>query len=600
MDVRIGHLTLQPHRQLTEDGKRVALGRKALDLLSVLAHARGSVVSKDELMEAVWPGVIVEENAIQVHMAAVRRALGEAAAALVTIRGIGYQLLATSTSASAMPAPASNKPLLAVLVFENQSPDPDLRFFAEGVSEDILLATARIEGVRVIARTSSFQVQGMERRPKALAATMGATHVLDGSVRRHGERIRIAAQLAQTDDETILWSDGFDGGLQDIFSLQEQIAGAVAAALRRRFSPAPARRIINPLALDLYLQGRQLSGAEQYRRQCIDFYEAALEIQPDYWEAWASLAVTLAAAARWDNNAAPYAELEPQVRHAAAMALSLNADAASAQVALSILEPFACFARREDYFGGALASEPANPEVLRQYAEFLYAVGRIREASALVEEAWQKDPLNYLCVENHASILFELGLKTESYETYRFARHRWPDIWWFHFEPILLASFDGDWPMVDALLAEKGADRPELAIARNVAATLRSRSPEAAAQALATIEARLNASGHADPSSLIFLHVLGFREEVCSMIERSRYDYLFTADGRGRNGIGFQAGIIFNFTAAEMRSDPRFVHLCGKLGLCDYWAETDRWPDCADEVPYDFRAEAAGWLKDRR
>lgn len=606
MDYCIGHLTLRPHRELTDGDRRVVIARKALDLLSVLAQADNKVVTKDELMAAVWPGVIVEENAIQVHMVALRRALGQAADNLSTVRGVGYQLIATAlTDDPVRPAAAvasSSQPVLAVLTFENQSPNADLCFFAEGISEEILLGLARIDGIRVIARTSSFQLNGGARRPDAVRAELGATHILDGSVRRDGERVRIAAQLVDCANATILWSNRFEGEVTDVFALQDSIAEAVASALRGRFEPPVRKPPVDVRALDLYLQGRQQAGPEETRRQCIASYKAALQIDSHFADAWASLALAQANSARWDRDAAPFAQLEREVRQAAAKALELDPCAASAQVALGLLEPFANYAHRESYLKAAMAARPADAEVLRQYTDFTFSVGRISDGCCYVEQAWRNDPLNPLILENYASVLYERRDKQRAFATYAFGRAKWPEVWWFHFEPLLIAAFAGEWPVVDDLLAEQRPDYPELALARFVADALRKPDDAKRQQALAAAEARQSASGRADPSNLIFLVALGLTEEAFSLIDRSTYDYLFKADGRGRDGIGFQPGIIFSMAARPLRDDPRFVRLCGKLGLCRYWADTGRWPDCADEAAdrYDFRAATLRWLAENR
>lgn len=165
---------------------------------------------------------------------------------------------------------------------------------------------------------------------------------------------------------------------------------------------------------------------------------------------------------------------------------------------------------------------------------------------------------------------------------------------------MLLTAFVGDWATYDQLSGEPGWNEPQIALARHVGQSLRQPSEAIRQQTLALADRRLQETETVDPSLLIFLDGLGVRDEMFGLVERSSYAYLFTTDGRHRDGEGFALGIIFGAANRSMRQDPRFVRLCGKLGLCDYWGETERWPDCADEVPYDFRAEAAGWLKDRR
>lgn len=594
MEYRVGHLKLQPHRQVLDGAEPVPIGRKALDLLSVLAKAEGALVTKDELMAAVWPGVIVEENAIQVHIAALRRALGEAAAQLSTVRGLGYRLSAQALvpAAAAPIAKVSDPPgpLVAVLCFENRSSDPDLEYFADGVSEEILQAIARIDGVRVIARTSSFQLSGPQRSTSAVAVALGASHILDGSVRRQAERLRIAAQLVEVASETVLWSERFDGAIADVFAVQDLIARSVAGALKLKFA-VPARRVpIDPRAYDLYLHGRRLAGPPDTRRECIERYEAAVAIAPDFAEAWASLALARALAARWDERVAPYAEQSGKARDAAARALSLDPKAATAHVALGVLVPFASYSLHESFLETALAAGPNDAETLRQISEFAFSVGRFREAFNYVERVWRLDPLNPLTAQNYANLLNEQGWHAESVATYALLRERWPHISWFHSEPVLIAAFAGDWRLVDELLAEKGADRPEMALARGAAHALRNPDADTRRAALAYAEADFTRLGRVDISTLIFIYALGLHDETFDYLERSDYSHLFAIDGKGHDSRGFLPGLVFCRSNRDMVRDARFTRLCEKLGLGTYWRETGRWPDCADEVPYDLRS----------
>lgn len=604
MEYRVGRFTLQPHKQLLDQGTRIPLGRKALDLLSVLAKADGAIVSKDELMEAVWPGVIVEENAIQVHMATIRRALGEAAEAIVTVRGIGYQLDATSvasttTTLSASAIAVGHEPLLAVLSFENQSPDPDLSYFAVGVSEEILLAVSRLSGLNVIARSSSFQMIGESRRPAAIRVALGCTHILDGSVRREGNRVRIVAQLVGAENEITLWSDRFEGLLEDIFALQDTIASRIASALQIQFERRPAERRVHPAAFDLYLQARHWEGGppnKEISGRKIPLYKRALEIDPGFAEAWAALAFTKSLLARFDESAAPYIELAAEAREAASRALALDPGSSGAQLALSILEPVASYGLRERFLEAALFSRPNDPEALRQFGEFATTVGRMRDCAVVAGHCWRLDPLNPFTLDLYARSLMETGSLPEALETWQVGRRRWPDAWWFLFGPLLVTASNGDWEAYDALTAEADPKISQIAFVLGVGHSLRYPNDDIREQILARAEAGLSGKGTVDLSMLMFLDALGLREQLFSLVHRATFPFVFSVDARHRDGVGFSRGIIFSQTARAMRSDPRFLELCGKLGLCAYWVETGRWPDCADEVGYDFRSEAKAFL----
>ena len=169
-------------RELRRDEKPVRLGSRALDILCVLASARGKVVSKDELMERVWAGVVVEEHNIQVHISALRRALaedGDGESWIVTVPGRGYRLLpqpgppAADNAAAQPSAPVPEQPSLAVLPFLNLSSDPEQEYFADGMVEEIITALSRIRWLFVIARNSSFTYKGQAVDVKQVGRELG-------------------------------------------------------------------------------------------------------------------------------------------------------------------------------------------------------------------------------------------------------------------------------------------------------------------------------------------------------------------------------------------------------------------------------------------
>src|SRR6516164_1861722 len=212
-------------RELRRDERLVRLGNRALDILCVLASAGGKVVTKDELMERVWAGVVVEEHNIQVHISALRRALAEdrdSESRIVTVPGRGYRFLgspdppAADNTAAEPSAPVAEQPSLAVLPFLNLSGDPEQEYFADGMVEEITTALARIRWLSVVARNSSFTYKGQHVDVKQVGRELGVRYVLEGSVRRSGARVRIAAQLIDAGIGAHLWADHFDGPVEDV------------------------------------------------------------------------------------------------------------------------------------------------------------------------------------------------------------------------------------------------------------------------------------------------------------------------------------------------------------------------------------------------
>jgi TolB-like protein len=196
---------LPGRRQLLRDGIPVPLGSRAFDLLLALVEARGELVSKNALLDRVWPGTVVEENNLQVQMSALRKALGEDANRLiVTIAGRGYRFAATvvTTPTGVLPSAAARyaieRPVLAVMPFRNLSGDPEQEYFADGMAEDLITALSHLRWFSVIARNSAFTYKGQVMDVRQIGRELLAGYVLEGSVRKAGGRIRIAVQLSDT------------------------------------------------------------------------------------------------------------------------------------------------------------------------------------------------------------------------------------------------------------------------------------------------------------------------------------------------------------------------------------------------------------------
>ena len=256
--------------ELRRDGQPVRIHRRALGILCALAEAKGEIVSKDELMARLWPGRIVEEGNLHVHISALRKSLdehGEGHSLVVTVPGRGYRLadltglrsaqLAEGSLPSQLPLP--DKPSIAVMPFANMSGDPDQEYFADGMVEEITTALSRIRWLFVIARNSSFTYKGQAVDVKQVGRELGVRYVLEGSVRKSGTRVRITTQLIDATNGAHLWADHFDGSLEDVLDLQDQVAIRVAAVIEPELEAAEVRRALDrprndPTAYDLYLR----------------------------------------------------------------------------------------------------------------------------------------------------------------------------------------------------------------------------------------------------------------------------------------------------------------------------------------------------------
>jgi TolB-like protein len=293
--IQIGSLTLQPRRQLLKEGQPLPLGRKALDILSVLAEAGGELVTKDELLASVWPGVVVEENALQVHVAALRKALGGEAERLTTARGLGYRL---NVPQQAMTVPSRGdrryQSSIAVLPFANLTGEPSKDYLANGIAQELIATLSRATDLKVPSATSSFYYKGRTADVRAIGRHLGVDTVLEGWMKFSGSRIRVSAQLIDAATGFHLWAETFDRPVTEMIALDEELAAAIAGALRTQLRPIQSPTT-NLEAFDLYLQAQalHLTPTADNLRTSIAYLTRAIELDPRFSRAHAYMALDL-------------------------------------------------------------------------------------------------------------------------------------------------------------------------------------------------------------------------------------------------------------------------------------------------------------------
>ncbi len=495
--------------------------------------------------------------------------------------------------------PRAREMLIAVLPFDNLSGASDMVFFSDGVSEDIMRAVAQSTKLKVAARSSSFQFRGADKAPRHVAAELGATHVLDGSVRRSGDKVRINAHLIACESQIQLWSDRFDRDLSDVFALQDEIAAAVAKALKAAFAPLLNASPIDPAAYDLYLRARALIAGSVDFVPPIALLEESVALAPDFAQAWAALAVARGGLVNMANNNPVQSKgLRARTADAAERALALDPHAATAYVALSALEPrCGAFIRRDQLLQQARDAAPNDPLVLNASGLAASAVGRLREAFTYASHAHEVDPLYAQGVNWHASTLCDNGFINEGLHLFEDGIRRWPAFQPFLNNALSVAAQVGDWERVDALVAHANkvaiTARDFHAIAA-AAQMLRERDPVAIARVLAQFRDRVARTERVSFNRMCFLSALGLVDEIYDAVDGLSFAHLFAPDGMLERG-DYGLHNLFNGIYPALRRDPRFVTLCAKLGLCDYWVKTERWPDCTAEVAphYDFKRACA-------
>ena len=335
-------------RLLTCSGEPVKVSSRALDILCELAAARGEVVDKDLLMERVWPGRVVEENAIQVHVSSLRKALesgSDGQSFVVTVPGRGYRLVGIRSQKSLTPdVPAERAKIpadmrvkipgtsVAVLRFANLSGDPEQDYFAEGIVEDIITSLSRISGVFVIGSKSSFIFGGDPPDLARIGRELGCRYLVQGSIRRAEKRIRITARLVEADTGVSIWAERYDRRIDDIFEVQDAIAMSLIGALEPNLRKAEIGRVKRqrPDSLDAYdlvlqalfaMRTTMPTGASE----AIPLLQKALELEPDYAAAHAHISRCFQI--RFSRHGLNETDREASVRHARAATRSDDATA---------------------------------------------------------------------------------------------------------------------------------------------------------------------------------------------------------------------------------------------------------------------------------
>jgi len=475
--LRFGSAEIRPaERQLLLDGRPVIIGARAFDVLNLLITQRGRVVGKDELLAAVWPGLVVEENNLQVQVSTLRKVLG--AGAITTVSGQGYQFTATldnesgalpdargprpapathlimeqSDAPSAPPDAAQSKPRsrtkrdgallgvvvailliagiglwillrprsaaptaaststltapahsVAVLPFVNMSGDPMQDYFSDGLSEELLNSLSSIPDLHVAARTSSFTFKGKDAKVAQIGHELNVGSVLEGSVRKDGKHVRISVQLVDVATGYELWSYTYDRDLENILTLQTEIATAVTKALQATLLPNATTALElggtqNPQAFDAYLQAESLQGHEDKETVLIQIaaYDEAIRQDPSFAKAYVGKAMALSFIAGNVAASASVHEYYAQARGMAEQALALAPELGQAHSAMGqiLLFGFFDFTHSLEETERALALSPGDTFVLQRSVSPLTFVGRTESAVTNAQRALALDPIN--------------------------------------------------------------------------------------------------------------------------------------------------------------------------------------------------------------
>jgi len=405
-----GRYRLDPRGGLTSGTREVKLTPKALALLSYLAERPGEVVSKDELFGAVWPETAVGDAALVTCIQELRSALKDDARApryIETLHRRGYRFISKPApiakelaNGRTLELALPDKPSIAVLPFTNMSGEADQDYFADGISEDLITGLARIRWLFVIARNSSFVYKNRAVDVKEVSRALGVRYVLEGSVRRSGNRLRITAQLVDATTGGHHWAERYDRELGDIFTVQDEITRSVAGAMEPNLLAAEGVRALSRSPSDLGAWEMVARAQTQFWRMTRADYEAAIgpleqavATYPDYAPAHGMLGLRLAFASHMG-----WVEREDGLRRAR--------EHAGRAIALDELDPVGHMAlgywaemerRTEESIAACRRAVLLNPNsaVAHTYLSHIFAFsGQHREAIAHGEEAIRLSPLD--------------------------------------------------------------------------------------------------------------------------------------------------------------------------------------------------------------
>jgi len=309
---------------------------------------------------------------------------------------------------------AAVAPSIAVLPFADMSAEQDQGYFADGVAQEIINALSEVPGLQVLARSSSFLFKGKNVDPRTVGKTLGVAHVLEGSIRKTGSRVRVTAQLVSADNGFQLWSQTFDRDLGDILSLQSEIAQTVAGSLQVKVLSRARERRASPEAYLAYLRGQEFlqAGSPSDFRQAIDEFRASIALAPDYAPAHAALAQVLA----WHEITNPKPEHPDSSwqRHAleeAERAVTLDPELADAYLVRGDIRRVAFWdwaGARADFERG-LELAPGRASALNGYARLLGTLGQLTDATRYARMAVHLDPLSADSTFRLAQLLIASG-----------------------------------------------------------------------------------------------------------------------------------------------------------------------------------------------
>jgi len=429
--------------RLLRNGVEVQLQLKAFETLCILVEHAGRLLTKDDLLRQLWPGTIVEENNLNKNISMLRKALGECPSGLSyidTVPRVGYRFAAPveqvsaagptlvmshePTPAPAMPPEAPKRKSVAVLYFENLSGNCDDEYFRDGMTEDVITELEKIRELRLVPRTSMLAFRDKPAPITQVGDQLCADFVMEGSIRRAGDRLRITARLAETASGHSVWAERYDRRMEDVFAIQDEIAQSIALALRVVLTDKEKSEIekvptSNIQAYDYYLRGRKF--LYQLRSPSLEFarqmFARAIVIDPNYARAYAGVADCSSFLYMW------FESTEDNLREALsasrrAVELDRESPVTHASLGLALFLSNDYEAARQE-FETALGLCTELFEAYFYYGRSCFAQGQYEKAAELFLNASEARPADYQALSLRALCFRALNRETEARQAYQ-------------------------------------------------------------------------------------------------------------------------------------------------------------------------------------
>jgi TolB-like protein len=394
MSVRFGAFEVDVEgRRLLKKGMPVTLREQSFQVLTALMERPGEIVTREELRRRLWPSdtFVDFEVALNSAVSRLRDALGDSANSprvIETIPKRGYRFV----------APIPKQPAVAVMPFVNQTGDAKDEYFSDGLTDELIRVLSRIDGLRVTAPSVVFRFKGQPHDARLVGRELGVEAVLEGSVWRAGDRVRINVNLVGVKDGFNLWAQRFDGNLGDVFGIQDQVCAAAAEALHVRLaSGASEGRPRNMAAYVQYLKGWYMMKKRRPNdvRRAFEYFEQAIRLEPAYVQPYYGAAMYYCVSAAF--GALPSHSALPEAENLVTKGLSLDANSVMLHSVLGILRMYEWrWAESEKANRRALNLEPGNAFPHMMYPILCSVLGRHDEAVAHAEKAVEIDPLDLM------------------------------------------------------------------------------------------------------------------------------------------------------------------------------------------------------------